>query len=159
MTQILGVSPTQIFREIIIVVIGILIAFALNAWWSGVQQKNEEQLILEGLHHDFEDNLRKIKVNLLLVEHSERLIESGLSSINQNIKDLNSVRFDSLIVTVMSTPIFDPVDGTLKDILSSGKLNVISNHVLRHHLSARSSHLQKVKEIENSIHDFINNQT
>ena len=43
----------------------ILLAFGLQAWWDGVQEREEEQAALRGLETDFTANLGRIRGAIL----------------------------------------------------------------------------------------------
>ena len=64
--------------EIILVVIGILIALTLNNWKEDLDNRGEESRILSGLKQEFEINLaevsRNIKLNTLTKESTVDLI-------------------------------------------------------------------------------------
>src|SRR5262252_331642 len=53
-------SLRHALREIAIVTIGILIAFALNAWWENHKERRQEQQNLRALAGDFERNTAQL---------------------------------------------------------------------------------------------------
>ena len=59
--------------EIAIVTIGILLAFALDAWWDGRNLAEREQVHLRALASDLERNVTALTGQ---VEHEERVISS-----------------------------------------------------------------------------------
>ena len=47
--------------EGVVIVLSILLAFGIDAWWDGVQERTAEQSVLRGLVIDFEANLEALK--------------------------------------------------------------------------------------------------
>ncbi len=46
------------------IVVSILLAFSIEAWWDNYQDRSEEQGILLGLKSEFEQNLAFIEIEL-----------------------------------------------------------------------------------------------
>ncbi len=47
----------RVFVEGVVIVASILLAFGIEAWWEGVQERQEEQEALRGLASDFAINI------------------------------------------------------------------------------------------------------
>lgn len=54
----------RISAEGVAIVISILLAFSIEAWWSNYQDRAEEQVTLLGLKSEFEQNLEFIETDL-----------------------------------------------------------------------------------------------
>ncbi len=124
--------------EIILVVIGILIALQINTWNTERIARNEEQTILNQLQSEFQTNL--VQLNEKIALH-ERLIESGhrvLLAIDgtEEIKDQETL--NSILSNTLPAPTFDPINGVTNDIINSGKLYLIQNDSLRQLISGWS---------------------
>jgi hypothetical protein len=137
--------------EIILVVIGILIALQVNNWNEYRKDRIEEQTILSQLKEEYESNLQqlesKIGIRNILIESSQKLLEY--------INEPEGVPMDS-IFTAMSRgsyrPTFDPISN---DILSSEKLSLIQDDRLRKLLSQWKSSVYQLNEEEWFWRDYV----
>ena len=108
--------------EIILVVIGILIALQINNWNDNNKKNELEQEALYNLKVDFELNKKEL----------ENIIASTESSINKSLEILkhtgknNSDNFllDSLLLATVSGQIFNAQNGFLNDLINSGNLAI-----------------------------------
>ena len=58
----------RVFVEGVVIVGSILLAFGIEAWWGGVQERAEEQELLIGLRQEFVENQEILRVSLALVD-------------------------------------------------------------------------------------------
>ena len=108
--------------EIILVVVGILIALQINNWnQQRINNKQEQQILLQ-LKNEYEENLieidKKIRMRKDIINASHRI----LSIKEGNLYNISTDTITNDIFTLCSTPTFDPVIGTTNELLSSGKL-------------------------------------
>ncbi|MBO6792369.1 MAG: hypothetical protein JJ895_00570 [Balneolaceae bacterium] len=117
--------------EIVLVVIGILIALQINNWNNEVEKRSEEQLIIQNLHIEFEKN----KIGLQsYIEHHEQLLEATtqiMDLIGAPNEELDRYNLDSLIASSLDYIEFNPRQSVISDLNSSGRLNLISSDSLR----------------------------
>jgi hypothetical protein len=119
-------------RETAIVTIGILLAFALNAWWEGHKQDREEAKHLRALASDFERNAQQLA---RLVKLEEEIANASLSLIKKGpAQDAETVH--RLVGKVFSSGRFEPVMGAYEGLVNSSGLTLISNDVLREDLAS-----------------------
>ena len=118
--------------EIVLVVIGILIALQLNNLNEIDKVKDTEILYLNALHDEFSNNLieveRVMKLNAKGLAYANALLDKmGTSDL-----DLTEKVFDSLMYrTIMAEIQYRPSPGILIELVNSGKLSIISNKELR----------------------------
>ena len=118
--------------EIVLVVIGILIALQLNNLNEIDKAKDTEILYLNALHDEFSNNLieveRVMKLNAKGLAYANALLDKmGTSDL-----DLTEKVFDSLMYrTIVAEIQYRPSPGTLIELVNSGKLSIISNRELR----------------------------
>lgn len=140
--------------EIILVVVGILIALQINNWNEQRKENNYEQKILKELKSDFLYNKRELNINIkeanTLVNNCDSLIV--LFSLSKENVDLN--KFVHFTKRLKGYSTFDPSNGALNNLISSGNLNIIKSDSLRKELSRWSGMLQDVKEDEKRLIDF-----
>lgn len=132
--------------EIVLVVIGILIALSINNWNEGQKDKLKEQAILEQLQKEYKTNLIQLEAKMKL---RTNIIQSGLTILQYMDTPENAPR-DSLILQ-LSKIIFDPTfDPIQNDLISSGNIRLVRSDKLRHLLSNWSSDVIAVQETEQS---------
>ncbi|SIS47524.1 hypothetical protein SAMN05421766_102140 [Zobellia uliginosa] len=129
--------------EIILVVIGILIALQINNTNNYNEQRSLEQEYLLSLQSEFETNLKKINASIQENELRIQSLEYLLTLFDQNVLDtVNSQIISQKLAPIYGSEIsYMPATGVLNDIISSGKLNIILNKSLRQHLASFDSSL------------------
>jgi len=121
--------------EIILVVIGILIALSINNWNEERKRQKEEGHYLAALSTDFKTAESRLRINLGLVEeqldHNEHLLTILAGP-------ANSIANDSLVGMLRKAFIDIPFGvqiSTYADLLNSGKLAILQSEELRRALS------------------------
>jgi hypothetical protein len=140
--------------EIVLVVIGILIALQINNWNEQRKDKIKEQGLLNQLQEDYQSNLLQLEEKMVTREISLNSALQLLNAIDEPvgvlrdsvIKDLANIRHD---------PTFDPIKNNLT---SSENLRLIRNNELRRLLSNWSSDVVGVTEIETTWTQLVNEQ-
>lgn len=140
--------------EIILVVIGILIALQINNSNNTNKLRTAEQTYLHALQAEFNTNLERI--DMCLLENKERLnvVEDMLTLFDHNVRDTmgNEVMSDIFHTVYAGEATYVPSKGVLTDIISSGNLNLIKNKKLRQNLASFESNLDFMKLHQNSIY-------
>jgi hypothetical protein len=140
--------------EIILVVIGILIALQVNNLNEQRKEKKEELKILKILKTEYSYNRTELDRSIgkaeRMKEHSDTLLKIFAGKMDK--KDFNTIQH--LMLRLGAYPTFDPSNGALNDLIGSGKLKVIRNDSLRFRLSQWSGMLQDVKEDEERLMGF-----
>jgi hypothetical protein len=132
--------------EIILVVLGILIALSLNNWKEDLDNRGEEMRILTGLKQEFEINLTEVNRNIQL---NTLTTQSSIDFINLIRSDNpfdNYRHVDSLLYLVYMFGSFDAQTGLVNEVISSGKLSVIKDSELRDRLTSVSGLLDNAEE-------------
>ncbi|MFC7357693.1 DUF6090 family protein [Jejudonia soesokkakensis] len=143
--------------EIILVVIGILIALQINNWNNTQINKKEEQTILKNLNFEFKKNRRDLE---LVKNNYLRFINSTKTTLNligENRETLQQHNTDSLISESINYYDYRPTENVLSDLISSGKLKLIVSDSLRLHLFQWSSFLNEKEEAWDTLDDFSQN--
>ena len=117
--------------EIILVVIGILIALSINNWNEQRKQNSQEQYILNQLKVEFEAD--SIKINTL-----EKLTAGKINQSKYLLKLIKEYHKDSISLIPLkpiffigkAIPFYD-YSPTYDELVNSGKLNVINNDSIR----------------------------
>lgn len=149
--------------EIVLVVIGILIALQINNWNSNRQLRVQEQECLNSLKNEFSINLDLLDQSIEKVDLQKQNIEALLHLFDPNVIDtMSDPAIANLIYPVLAGYArYYPSTGVLTDVTSSGKLNLILNKELRQDIAAFGNTLDWLKSQENgtiilmtSIKDF-----
>jgi hypothetical protein len=140
--------------EIILVVIGILIALQINNLNENRKDTVKEQVVLKQLQEDYLSNLKQLEEKM---ESRRNIINSGFQILKAFDQPEGVVR-DSLIINIAyiaHDPTFDPIQN---DLISSGNLRLIKNEKLKRLLSNWSSDVIALTEIEVSWSEIVNHR-
>ncbi len=138
--------------EIMLVVIGILIALSINNWNEELKERGKEQQLLIQLMEEYTSNLAQLDQKILMrnenISNSFKMIEY--------IDNPDGVLADSILfyasLCCFTQPTFDPIEN---DLINSGKLELIQDRNLKHQLTSWHSDVQQLREVEQSWWDFV----
>lgn len=121
--------------EIILVVIGILIALQINYLNNNRIENNREQTILKNLHSDFRENITELH---RIYEGTEESYKSSvrLLEIIKDSTQLQPKEIDTLLNSIING--FYSLDlnsASIDEIINTGSLNIIKNIELRKRIS------------------------
>ncbi len=140
--------------DLIIVIIGISIAFKLNNWNDSIKTEQEAKGYIENF---FEEN----KANTKSLEAAIRFSRTNKNDID-TLKHLlltgnyADERIKSLIASMMSLSDFAPSTSTMEDITASGKFGMIKDIELRKSIIDTYNAYQTTAKLENIISDYVN---
>ena len=139
--------------EIILVVIGILIALAIDNSNQIKIIREKEQVYLRGLKSEFEISKLKlqelIRVNKQNYEGAKKIAEFMVNEdIRPDEKQFSELLFNSFAFDVS----FNPNNSLLNEMISSGSLKDVSDTKLRMHLTNWSSRLADIARQESDLH-------
>jgi hypothetical protein len=141
--------------EIILVVIGILIALQINTWNTARIDANSERIILKDLRAELITNISELEH--IIDEHNKSLNAAiKLKNLANDKEALNLAPKDSLGALLMDMNAnwtYNPKLGILKSIINSGKLDLVRNKELRYMLSSVQDFIidtnESTEDIEN----------
>ena len=123
--------------EVLLVVIGIIIALQVNNWTEEHKLRTIEKNVLMDLRTELNANISHLDS---IINERENVLAAGRLLLEQSGPDASwdsEVNFDSLLFKiVVSGWKFFPESGVVTDLLNSGKLNVIQNNSLRYMISS-----------------------
>jgi hypothetical protein len=117
--------------EILLVVIGILIALSINNWNQNRINKQNEKLILNELHKEFISNKIQLDTVLFVNKRSFQSVKYLQSKLPI---DMEKINLDSLayhLYYMGYTYTFNPSKGVTNALMNSSTFNLISNGELR----------------------------
>lgn len=138
--------------EVVLVVLGILIALQIDNWNENKQTRNTEQQYLLSLKEEFSFNKGELESimnrNELNFNNALRILDNT----GPGNPEITEVEFGSLLTKSLSTETqFDPNQGVIDEIISSGKLGIFSSEKLKFALSSWSGILYRVRLQEQEL--------
>jgi len=141
--------------EILLVVIGILLALQINNWNETSKNREKEVKILTNLKSDLESTV----INLTKASEEYSILVKRLETVINFIGlDLEIVP-QNLIDTIRYTyvPLTDVIDGGLNALLNSDKLELITSDSLNLLITEYPSNIKRFKEQEQNMEDVLLN--
>jgi hypothetical protein len=143
--------------EIVLVVVGILIALSINNWNQNRINKQNEKLILNELHKEFISN--KIQLDTVLF-YNKRSFKSVKYVRSKLPIDMEKINLDSLAYHLDHMGYnytFNPSEGVTNALMNSSTFNLISNDELRNLLIQWDDVVSDYQEEEvNAFNNFVN---
>jgi len=122
---------TYAMGEIVLVVIGILIALGINNANEDRKEQKVEQQLITRLHNEYQEN------KSLLIERTNVMHQSKDASLrimglmNNDLSQVETTTIDSLVFYTIEYAPYTPLSTTWTEITQMGKLDLISNQKLR----------------------------
>lgn len=139
------------FGEIILVMIGILLALQVNNWNNNRQLQKEEIKVLKSLHLEFKDNLTNFDVAYNFHLNRKKAIETMMAS---NPRELSLDSLKSLNRSINNNLTFDPFQGIYNSVINSGKIELVSNDSLKIKIARFQDLMNDYKEEETNVMIF-----
>lgn len=116
--------------EILLVVIGILIALQINNWNELRKERMQETKFLSGLKADLQVDLESLD-EMKTLRTTKVVCSNMLLHPQQMVTRQQLRRVDSLIWSVLGWVRFVPRTNTFDELINSGNLNIISNDSIK----------------------------
>ena len=138
--------------EIVLVVIGILIALSINNYNEDRILRKKEQTYLKGLQTDFLISENKLLNLREVIRKNYEAAKKLIAEIEKNPSLDRESLFSQLGYESFAFEIaYNPNNALLDEMISSGSLREISNIELRRHLTTWNSSLESVKVQEQGL--------
>jgi len=153
--------------EIILVVIGILIALSINNWNERTKERTKEQAFLKEINLDFKSNKTQLDsiiiYNKVSLHAGNRLLKiiRTFDLKNPQRNDSNAHFADSIRYyrpLVWRNKSFNPKNGTVEALLNSSSFDLIKNDTLRRNLISWKDVLGDYLEEEKFAVNFLLNE-
>jgi len=152
--------------EIILVVIGILIALQINNWNENRVNNNLQKQLLATLKIEFSKNQELLTEATTKHQSVVRLLEELNNTIAPEPQEISNKRLDSLMFGLGWVPSYQPNDGVLNSIISSGRISLIKNNEISSMIASWNSNLKDYhisvgfgeKQLFEEILPYINNK-
>jgi hypothetical protein len=116
--------------EILLVVIGILIALQINVWNQNRVNRKVEKEIISSLNKDFKANKTAVKKHLGEIERQMNSNRQLMSLIGASREELEKYNIDSLMSVSMGDSDLAFADNTLNNLIQTDRLNLITKDSL-----------------------------
>lgn len=135
--------------EIILVVIGILIALQINNWNTNRSQKNKESVYINNIKRDLIEQLASIEKQLEYEDH----INSVASPIIDYYKKYQDFEIDSAFTAniglLTGRKTFVKIEPTYMELISTGNLDIIRYDTLKNRIINYYQELERIELIIN----------
>ena len=128
--------------EIVLVVIGILIALQINNWNEQRKERIKENIIVKSLYDEFIANSQYLGERINSISSNEKNSQHLLIFCNENQINISADSLLTLIVHACIGPGYSPKVSTFKRILNNEEFNLIRNDSLKALLNQYSSVLE-----------------
>ncbi|MEM9000637.1 MAG: DUF6090 family protein [Bacteroidota bacterium] len=142
--------------EIILVVIGILIALQINNWNEERKAKEKEAQLIEDLHVEFQKNYNELQMDLKRLETVERSNAQLLTLLQDPDPSISEIELNRLISKGLSTPTWNPSFFVMEELKKSGGFAQLSNTALKNALLDWERYYSNLREVEGSISNAFN---
>lgn len=144
--------------EIVLVVIGILIALQINSKKEEINNRIVEQSILNNLKEDFNKNQQEIEVLIFANNKYYRNLNKFIEILKTTPKDIKVKIDDTLSIVAIAAPTYIPTTSTIEVIISTGKIDLIKNEELKTLISRFKREVADLSEDEKDVRILANIQ-
>lgn len=144
--------------EIVLVVIGILIALQINNWNQQRLEHGKEQIYLTNIKRDLQLQLQLIDTQL---EYEESYIDKTLPILDSYYKHKEIIvdsTFTLYLSMVTERRTFIKTDPTYTDLISSGNIDIIKDIAFKNKLIEYHQNLQRIEKINQNNNIYLNDQ-
>ncbi len=141
------------FVELLIVIIGISIAFKLNTWNESIASNKEARDYIVSFNEETELNKTKLRG---AIRHSDLTKRNNdiLKEITTS-KDFTDERFKNMMLAMLTMSSLDASTTTMENITASGEFSLIKDAELRKHLIDSYNSYQRTQRAEALLFDYV----
>ena len=144
--------------EVLLVVIGILIALQIDNWNKESNGRIVEQSILNNLKEDFIKNQQEIEVLIFANIKYHRNLNELIEILKLAPNDANVNINDTLAIAAIAAPTYIPTTSTIEVIISTGNIDLIKNEQLKVLISRFQREVADLSEDEKDVRILANMQ-
>ena len=141
--------------EIILVVIGILLALQINNWNEERQNQKEAHKILLQLKNEFETNNELVDSSIEFHRTRLKAVEGLIDGFDPTLK-LSDDSLKALVSDLGSDWKYEPIKNIVESVISSGKINLIENDSVIQAIRYWDTALNKYDDLYRSQDDMYN---
>ena len=133
--------------EAVAIVLSILLAFAIDAWWAEKKENDVEQVALLALRSDFMASRKQLAEVLLSLESARTDFVHFQSVTTAELVDIDPDTIRKFLTALAKNHTFDPVTATLDALVNDGRLGLISDAQLLAQLSNWRRGLDNIEDV------------
>lgn len=145
----------RIAVESVAIVVSILLAFAIDAWWEERQERVDEAEILLGLEQEFLDTQSLIESKLQQYGQMKTAVAELLRAYEAKAWQYEEMSIDAAVLWLTSPTSIEFGGGILDAVVNAGRLEIISDIKLRRKLAGWQAIINEVRDDEDGNADFI----
>ncbi len=126
--------------EIILVVVGILIALQINTWYEKQKLKSQEIILLQNFILELDDDLGSLKWNQNIFDKVPISIDRIIKFIDEDSPYDDSLKFDFGTITQTWAP---AINQNIFNSLSNNELNFVTNKQLKYEIVSYYAFVEK----------------
>lgn len=153
MKLIRNIPWPHILAEGVIIVVSILLAFSIDAWWNDRQDRIEESELIALIHAEAVANRELFsqyrQLHQGIVDAGKRLLERTGPDATIEAHATEGIVSDLALFTDWWT--VQPSVGAISSIIQSGQISLIQSEKLRIELAAWESHLEDLRVNEETV--------
>lgn len=138
--------------DLLIVIIGITIAFKLNNWNELRKTNSEVKSYLKSFYDENKANHDKLVSGLKFLKSKKQRIDSLKQILSS--KNYSNKRIKFLVASMTSTPDLSAATITMQSVTSSGKFDQIGNIKLRRDIISTYDTYKETKVLESTLSDY-----
>lgn len=142
--------------EIVLVVIGILIALQINNWNELEKSKQDERILLSNLRDEFVFNRNEYEKTETALNTHINTLETLIRLFGSKKETVNLRYLDSLLYGSFFSPSAETSEGVYLSITNSGKIDILSNPKLKSLLLSWGSERNNFKIEEGNMYQNLN---
>jgi hypothetical protein len=142
--------------EIVLVVIGILIALQINNWNENRKVRKDTYTLSIRLLNEVNKNIKSLEVSVKELKSVDNATLTTLDLITEDFKVVNASILDSLIYKIIITPNSKFYTSVLNEALATGKVSLFENDTLKQTIYEISTIIEEVEIAEKGIYTDIN---
>jgi hypothetical protein len=143
-TSLLQTLP-RLMVELIVIVVGILLALWVDAYWGERKDRQEERVALTTIHEEFVENKQSFDHAF---DNHTRIYEALALISNSTPADCDEELDATLETAVFHWQTFNPSVGATQSLITSGQIGLIRDDTLRVQLASWSGHYSDLVEDE-----------
>jgi len=144
--------------EIVLVVIGILIALQVNNWNEGRKELKESELIKQNIHEEFLKNQELLKDSQKSNKGAFSANKILTNLVGSDKSELAKHNLDSLFNASLMADTYLPTSNSLEDIMQLGRMNVLHDNDLKNTILSWKAALDLFREYYRIQNNWYNNQ-
>ena len=117
--------------EIVLVVIGILIAISINNWNENIKEKQQEKVILTTLKKEFSQNKTAFSETIVTRDSLNSIINNILKYTGQKDFSLSKEESGRFVRSLRSVVIANISSSYINELLTSNKIHILQNDSLK----------------------------